>query len=85
MFRSTVVCILWHSYTHYLEGIVRTNIVIDDELMDEALRLSGHKTKKGVVEEGLKLLIALKNQASVRKYRGKLQWKGDLETMRADR
>lgn len=64
---------------------MRTNIVIDDTLMSEALRLSGLKTKKEAVEEGLKLLIALKNQARIRKYRGKLEWSGDLDKMRADR
>lgn len=63
---------------------MRTNIVIDDTLMNEALRLSGHKTKKAAVEEGLKLLIALKRQAGVRKYRGKLAWEGDLDKMRTD-
>ncbi|HDQ45113.1 MAG TPA: type II toxin-antitoxin system VapB family antitoxin [bacterium] len=64
---------------------MRTNILIDDALMSEALKLSGHRTKKDTVEEGLKLLIALKRQASVRKYRGKLAWEGDLDKMRADK
>jgi len=63
---------------------MRTNIVIDDALMDEALRLSGYKTKKAAVEEGLKLLIALKRQAGVRKFRGKLAWEGDLDKMRTN-
>jgi Arc/MetJ family transcription regulator len=64
---------------------MRTNIIIDDTLMNEALKLSGYKTKKETVEEGLRLLIALKSQARVRKYRGKLKWDGDLEKMRADK
>ena len=64
---------------------MRTNIVIDDMLMSEALKLSGHKTKKDAVEEGLKLLIALRTQARIRKYRGKLKWEGDLDRMRADK
>jgi len=64
---------------------MRTNIVIDDALMSEALKLSGCKTKKEAVEEGLKLLIALKNQARIRKYRGGLTWVGDLDKMRVDR
>ncbi len=64
---------------------MRTNIVIDDALMSEALKLSGYKTKKEAVEEGLKLLIAQRTQAKVRKYRGKLQWEGDLDKMRADK
>jgi len=64
---------------------MRTNIIIDDTLMSEALKLSGYKTKKETVEEGLKLLIALKRQANVRKYRGELKWEGDLDKMRAEK
>ncbi|MBU0953901.1 MAG: type II toxin-antitoxin system VapB family antitoxin [Spirochaetes bacterium] len=63
---------------------MRTNIVIDDQLMNEALKISGYKTKKETVEEGLKLLIAIKNQSRVRKYRGSLSWEGDLDAMRSD-
>jgi len=64
---------------------MRTNIVIDDSLMNEALIISGYKTKKETVEEGLKLLIAMKNQAKVRRFRGRLQWEGDLAAMRTDK
>ncbi|MBN1995912.1 type II toxin-antitoxin system VapB family antitoxin [candidate division KSB1 bacterium] len=64
---------------------MRTNIVIDDTLMKKALKLSGHKTKKETVEEGLKLLIAMRTQAKIRKFRGKLNWEGDLDKIRADK
>jgi Arc/MetJ family transcription regulator len=64
---------------------MRTNIVIDDSLMDEALKYSNHKTKKDTVEEALKLFITMKNQSDIRKYKGKLQWEGDLEKMRNDK
>lgn len=63
---------------------MRTNIVIDDTLMNQALTISGLKTKKETVEEGLRLLIAQKNQINIRKLRGKLNWEGDLEKMRTD-
>ena len=63
---------------------MRTNIVIDDDLMAEALVKSGCKTKKETVEEALRLLIARKNQVSVRNLRGKLQWEGNLNKMRTD-
>jgi len=53
---------------------MRTNIVIDDKLMSEAARLSRLKTKKAVVEEGLKLLIRIKKQDQIRKLKGKLKW-----------
>lgn len=64
---------------------MRTNIVIDDQLLAEAQQATGIPTKKGVVEEGLKILLRLKKQESVRAKRGKLQWKGDLESMRLDK
>ncbi|MDR8393982.1 type II toxin-antitoxin system VapB family antitoxin [Aliifodinibius sp. S!AR15-10] len=63
---------------------MRTNVVIDDDLMDEALKVSGLKTKKDAVEEGLKLLVQRKKQENIKDLRGKLHWKGDLEDMRTD-
>jgi Arc/MetJ family transcription regulator len=63
---------------------MRTNIVIDDSLMNEALQLTGLKTKKAVVETGLKLLIQLRKQERIKNLRGKLRWEGDLESMRLD-
>jgi Arc/MetJ family transcription regulator len=63
---------------------MRTNIVIDDILMTKALSLSDYKTKKETVEEALKLFISMKNQSSIKNYRGKLKWEGDLDSMRID-
>ncbi|BEH14963.1 MULTISPECIES: type II toxin-antitoxin system VapB family antitoxin [Marinobacter] len=62
---------------------MRTNIVIDDELMAEALKASGYKTKKEAVEQGLKLLVQLSKQQEIRKLRGKVKWEGDLNEMRS--
>ncbi|MGH8513311.1 MAG: type II toxin-antitoxin system VapB family antitoxin [Gammaproteobacteria bacterium] len=64
---------------------MRTNIVIDDDLMQRALKLSGLKTKREAVETGLALLVKLKEQEHIRKARGKLRWDGDLDGMRRDR
>lgn len=64
---------------------MRTNIVIDDKLIDEALRATGARTKREVVELGLKALIQLKRQEAIRGFRGKLKWRDDLERMRTDR
>ncbi len=61
---------------------MRTNIVIDDELMIEAIKASGLTTKKDVVEQGLKLIVQRNNQQAVRDLRGKLKWEGDLDEMR---
>jgi Arc/MetJ family transcription regulator len=65
--------------------VVRTNIVIDDQLMADALKATGITTKKEAVELGLKTLIRLKNQEKIRQYRGKLKWEGDLDAMRKTR
>jgi Arc/MetJ family transcription regulator len=64
---------------------MRTNIAIRDDLMQEALQLSDVKTKKAVVEEGLKLFVKFKKQQKITSLRGKLHWEGDLHTMRLDR
>jgi Arc/MetJ family transcription regulator len=63
---------------------MRTNIVIDEDLMQDALRLSGVKTKREAVELGLRTLVRLRQQEELRKLRGKLDWQGDLDTMRSD-
>jgi Arc/MetJ family transcription regulator len=62
---------------------MRTNVVIDDDLMNEALKVSRLKTKKDAVEEGLKLLVQRKKQENIKDLRGKLRWKGDLDDMRS--
>jgi len=64
---------------------MRTNIVIDDDLMNDVIRLTGVKTKREAVEIALKSLIKLKNQENVRNLRGKLKWEGDLNDMRTDK
>lgn len=61
---------------------MRTNIVIDDDLMADALKATGLNTKKEAVEEGLKLLIKRNSQQKIRKLRGKLKWEGNLDEMR---
>ncbi len=61
---------------------MRTNVVIDDQLMKEALELSGFCTKKATIEAGLRLLVEFIRQAKVKNFRGKLKWTGDLSTMR---
>ena len=61
---------------------MRTNIVIDDKLMADALKATGLNTKKEAVEQGLKLLVARKKHQAMRALRGKLHWEGDLNEMR---
>ena len=64
---------------------MRTNIVIDDKLMADAMEATGSTTKKEAVELGLKTLIRLKKQEKIRKFKGKLSWEGDLSEMRKTR
>ncbi len=61
---------------------MRTNIEIDDNLMEDVLRATGLTTKKEVVELGLKTLIRLKKQERIKSFRGQLKWTGDLDDMR---
>lgn len=63
---------------------MRTNIVIDEKLMRDAISATGVKTKREAVEMGLRTLVRLHKQAEIRQLRGKLTWKGDLEAMRTD-
>ena len=64
---------------------MRTNIIIDDRLMRDTLRATGFRTKREAVEEGLRTLLRLKRQEGIRRLRGKLEWRGDLDAMRTDR
>ena len=64
---------------------MRTNLVLDNELIDRARELTGIRTKRAVVEEALRTLIHLHEQAEVRNLRGQLHWEGDLNQMRQAR
>ena len=64
---------------------MRTNIVIDDKLMKDTLRMTGIKTKREAVEQGLRTLLRLRPQSEIRRFRGKLNWQGDLDRMRTDK
>lgn len=68
--------------TLHIESNMRTNIVIDDKLMSDALKATGVETKREVVELGLMLLVRQNKQQAIRKLRGKLHWEGDLDEMR---
>lgn len=64
---------------------MRTNIVIDDKLMNDTLRATGLKTKREAVELGLLTLLRLRRQEDIRRFRGRLNWQGDLDAMRTDK
>ena len=62
-----------------------TNIAIDNELMKKAMEATNLRTKRAVVEAGLRLLIEVQAQSDIRRLRGKVKWLGDLDAMRRDR
>ena len=64
---------------------MRTNIVIDDKLMSDAIKASGARTKREVVELGLKTLLQLGKQKEIKRLRGKIQWQSDLDALRRDK
>jgi Arc/MetJ family transcription regulator len=64
---------------------MRTNIEIDDDLMREAMRATGERTKRAVVERGLRLLVQTRGQSRIRRLRGKVAWRGDLAESRRAR
>lgn len=64
---------------------MRTNIDIDDRLMRQAMKSSRSRTKRAVVEAGLRLLVQTRAQANIRRLRGKIRWGGDLDKSRLGR
>lgn len=63
---------------------MRTNIVIDDVLMKQAMQASGARSKREAVEIGLRTLVRLQQQGEIRAFRGRLPWDGDLNAQRLD-
>jgi Arc/MetJ family transcription regulator len=63
----------------------RTNIVIDDKLMREAMKLTGCKTKRATVEEALRMVVRLKKQNEILDLVGKVEWVGNLNDMRTSK
>jgi len=65
---------------------MRTNIIIDDELIKAAKEATGLKTKKAVVEEGLRRLVMYKQQVdAMNALKGAADWQGDIRTLRENR
>lgn len=67
---------------HIENSEMRTNIVIDDQLMEKVLRITGLKTKREAVDAGLRMLLQVEEQVKIRELRGKITWEGDLNEMR---
>lgn len=71
--------------SRYVRTHMRTNIVIDDQLMKATLKATGLKTKREAVDLALHTLLRLRQQAAIRNFKGKLRWQGDLSAMRTDK
>ena len=63
---------------------MRTNVVIDDRLMRQAMESGNYRTKRKTIEEGLRLLLQVNSQKKIRELKGRIRWEGDLEEMRGD-
>ena len=63
---------------------MRTNVVIDDDLMERALKLGGYRTKRSALEAGLRLVVQIASQRRLKRLKGKVKWEGNLEDMRRD-
>ena len=80
------MCNIVSDYTHRSRAAsMRTNIEIDDTLMAEAQKASGHATKKQTVEQALRLMIRLRRQHEVGAAFGKYRWRGNLARSRKGR
>lgn len=64
---------------------MRTNIEIDDRLIQQAMQASGTSTKRAAVEAALQLLVKTHSQTAIRRLRGKVKWEGDLNESRLGR
>lgn len=69
----------------YAEGMGRTNIVIDEELVKKARKLTRLKTKREIVDKALELLVRSESRKGILKHYGSGIWKGDLKAMRRNR
>jgi len=63
---------------------MRTNIVLDDTLINKALKIGGLKTKKATIENALRLFIQIRGQQKIKGLKGKIHWEGNIEEMRKD-
>ncbi|MEM1297033.1 MAG: type II toxin-antitoxin system VapB family antitoxin [Verrucomicrobiota bacterium] len=64
---------------------MRTNIVLDDEIVSRAQELTGISTKKGVIDLALRELVRRRETAKLLELEGAVDWEGDLSEMRSSR
>ena len=62
--------------------LMETTVTIDMDLLEKAMQVAGAQTQRQLVENALRLIIMQNRQDEARKYRGKLQWEGNLDELR---
>ena len=80
------MCIFIYIFVYTLFLIVmhkRTNIELDIDLIKEAMKLTHCKTIKDVVHHSLEEIIKLNKRKKMLKFKGKVNWEGDLNQMRS--
>jgi Arc/MetJ family transcription regulator len=65
--------------------VKRTNIVLDDKLVEDCLKATGIKTRKALIDHALRELYRHESQAEILKLKGKINWEGDLDEWRQGR
>lgn len=77
----------WPEPNHQLRFLhmKRTNLVLNEELLEEATRLSGEKTYSGAVMRALEDFVRRAKARRILELRGSGLWEGDLREMRGDR
>ena len=60
----------------------RTNIILDEQLIQRGLKVTGIKTRRALVDHALRELLRRESQKKILKLKGKVHWEGDLEEMR---
>ena len=60
----------------------RTNVVLDEKLINEGLEITGLKTQKALIDRALRDLVRRGRQKNMLRHEGKVRWEGDLNEMR---
>ena len=63
----------------------RTNIVLDDKLVDECMKTTGISTQRALIDHALRDLLRHETQTKILELKGNVHWKGDLSEWRRGR
>lgn len=63
----------------------RTNVVLDDNLVEDCIKATGIKTRKALIDHALKELLRHEKQTKILDLKGNINWEGNLDEWRQDR